>query len=429
MQYDGASGAAKPSLAGAAGSRSSQLAISGALEIARRRPEFGKRGSASAASLRRAPQRPPLRRSREVGTMKIRLQKTDGLLTNTAEIARRIEATAAAEIGRLLGERAAASSVLHVALARNRNDGWTASMQMHLPGRKIVAVHGRGADIEAAAKDGARKVAREVKRHFAKLHAQDQFKRKARRERLRALKASVAALPEAERREAEQTLGAMVDRLRKLVERELAYLRAVGDLPAEYPTVDDVVDEALVATTAAWKPGGSSEQAWQALLRNAFRVIDEELAASRQYGETVSLDAPVPADALDQAESMVEEALYEYYQPDDAVTLADVLADESVDVAATVESALDRSRTERASSRAFAWQLLRDLPTAWRRTFLLAKVEGMNAAAIAAVLDVEERTAAGWIEQARAFLAARLRDAGVGAEQVESFLAVPDAGE
>jgi len=361
--------------------------------------------------------------------MKIRLQKADGLLRNTAEIARRIEAIAAGELDRLLGERAAASSVLHVALARSRNDGWIASMQMHLPGRKIVALHGQGADPEAAARDGVHKIVREIKRHFAKLHAQDQFKRKARRERLRALKAAVGALPEAERREAEGTLGALTDRLRKLVERELAYLRAVGDLPAEYPTVDDVVDEALVATTAAWKAGGSREQAWQALLRNAFRVIDEELAASRQFGEAVPLDAPVPADALDQAESMVEETMYEYYQPDDTVTLADVLTDESVDVAATAESALERSRTERVSSRAFAWHLLRDLPTAWRRTFLLAKAERMSAAEIAAVLEVEERIAAGWMAQARAFLAARLRDAGVGAEQVESFLAVPDSGE
>lgn len=360
--------------------------------------------------------------------MRIRLQRTEGLYGHGADITPRIEAIAAAEIDPLLGGRAAASSVLHVALARNRNAAWVASMQMHLPGRKIVAMHGQGADPEAAVKDAARKIAREVKRHFAKLHAQEQFKRKARRERLRELKASVAALAEVERREAEDTLGALADRLRKLVERELAYLRAVGDLPAEYPTIDDVVDEALAATTVAWKPGRSSEQAWQALLRNAFRVIDQEIAASRQYGAAVSLDAPVPPDALDQAESMVEEAMYEYYQPDDVVTLADVLPDESVDLIAMAGTEIERSAAERAESRALAWQLLKDLPTGWRRAFLLAKVEGMGAASIAAVLEVEERIAAGWVEQARAYVAARLRDAGVDAQEIDAFAAVPDAG-
>jgi DNA-directed RNA polymerase specialized sigma24 family protein/ribosome-associated translation inhibitor RaiA len=349
------------------------------------------------------------------------------LSRESGEIARRIEAIAASEIDPLLGERTAQHSVLHVALARNRNDGWSASMQMHLPGRKIVAMHGQGADPEAAVKDGARKIAREVKRHFARLHAQDQFKRKSRRERLRKLKASVAAMPEAERREAEDTLGALVDRLRNVVERELAYLRAVGDLPAEYPTVDDVVDEALAATTAAWKAGRSSEQAWQALLRNAFRAIDHEVAASRQYGEAVSLEQRLPRDAVEQAEAMVQESLYEYYQPDDVVTLADVLPDETADVAAAATGELELSAAERAGSRAYAWQLLKDLPTAWRRAFLLAKVEEMGVASIAAVLEVEERTAAGWLAQARAYLAARMCDAGVGAEQADAFVAVPDA--
>lgn len=358
--------------------------------------------------------------------MRIRLIKAEGLSRGNGEVARRIEAIAGAEIDPLLGEHTAQHSVLHVALARNRNDGWVASMQMHLPGRKIVAMHGQGADPDGAVKDGARKIAREVKRHFAKLHAQDQFKRKSRRERLRELKASIAAMPEAARREAEDTLGALADRLRKLVERELAYLRAVGDLPAEYPTVEDVVDEALAATTAAWSSGRSSEQAWQALLRNAFRAIDREVAASRQFGEAVSLDERVTADAMDQAEAMVEEAFYEYYQPDDVVTVADMLPDEAVDVAAAAGEL--EGATERAGSRAYAWQLLKDLPTAWRRAFLLAKVEGMGAASIAAVLEVEERTAAGWLEQARAYLATRMREAGIGAEQADAFAAVPDAG-
>ncbi|MEW5882406.1 MAG: sigma factor-like helix-turn-helix DNA-binding protein [Pseudomonadota bacterium] len=358
--------------------------------------------------------------------MRIRLLRAEGLSRSNGEIARRIEAIADGEIEPLLGERTAQNSVLHVALARSRNDGWDASMQMHLPGRKVVAMHGQGTDPEAAVKDGARKIAREIKRHFARLRAQDHFKRKSRRERLRELKASIAALPETARREAEDTLGALADRLRKLVEREIAYLRAVGDLPAEYPTVDDIVDEALAATTAAWNTGRSSEQAWQVLLRNAFRAIDREVAASRQFGEAVSLDQPVPGDAIDQAEAMVEEAFYEYYQPDDIVTLADVLPDETVDVTAVAAGELERGAAERAGTRAYAWQLLKDLPTAWRRAFLLAKVEGMGVASIAAVLEVEERTAAGWLEQARAYLAARLCDAGVGAAQADAFAAVSD---
>jgi hypothetical protein len=63
------------------------------------------------------------------------------------------------------------------------------------------------------------------------------------------------------------------------------------------------------------------------LLKHLFAVIDREVANSRQYGEAVSLDAPVEADAQDMAEAMVEEEFFEFYQPDDTLSLADIMAD------------------------------------------------------------------------------------------------------
>ena len=55
------------------------------------------------------------------------------------------------------------------------------------------------------------------------------------------------------------------------------------------------------------------------LLKHLFAVLDHEVANSRQFGEFVSLDAPVEADAQDVAEAMVEEEVFEFYQPDDTV--------------------------------------------------------------------------------------------------------------
>lgn len=60
------------------------------------------------------------------------------------------------------------------------------------------------------------------------------------------------------------------------------------------------------------------------------------MANSRQFGEFVSLDAPVEADAQDVAEAMVEEEVFEFYQPDDTLRLADIIADSQHPDSATI---------------------------------------------------------------------------------------------
>jgi hypothetical protein len=51
----------------------------------------------------------------------------------------------------------------------------------------------------------AQSLFRQAKKHFDRLHAQDQIKRKARRERLRELKVRIAAKPASAAHEAEVT--------------------------------------------------------------------------------------------------------------------------------------------------------------------------------------------------------------------------------
>jgi DNA-directed RNA polymerase specialized sigma24 family protein len=57
--------------------------------------------------------------------------------------------------------------------------------------------------------------------------------------------------------------------------------------------------------------------------------------------------------------------------------------------------------------------VLKALPVAWRRALLLAELDALTAAAIAEVLDASEAAVTTWIEQASAFVGARLADAGI----------------
>jgi DNA-directed RNA polymerase specialized sigma24 family protein len=310
----------------------------------------------------------------------------------------------------LLAKHGVANGVLHVTLQKLKrgNKTYGVRLHMHLPGRKIVIAQGEGTTASGASEAAVNHLFREAKKHFEHLRGQRQYMRKARSERLQALKDKIAALPAPVVSQARQGVEGLLQRLESVARRELAYLRAVGDLPANYPSVRDVVDEAAVATQAAWRPASDSETAYRRLLKSLFQVIDREVAASRRYLEAVSLDAPMPADPRDAAESAVEEEIYEYYQPDDTLSLADVLPAPADEEESEASPAL-----ERLSAQALVVDVLKDLPVAWRRALLLVEIEALALESVAEVLDTHVQTVEGWIEQARRFVETRLQDAGL----------------
>ena len=137
------------------------------------------------------------------------------------------------------------------------------------------------------------------------------------------------------------------------------------------------------------------------------------MASSRQFGEFVSLDAPVEPDAQDVAEAMVEEEIFEFYQHDDTLKLADIFAgSQHPDVATIAEQ---EELIDRSSEFAFAFDLLKDMPRLWRRIFLLIRVDGLDASSVSEILLIpsKEDTLQRWLMQAEAFIAAHLEEAGV----------------
>ncbi|MEO1767727.1 hypothetical protein [Thiobacter aerophilum] len=307
----------------------------------------------------------------------------------------------------LLASHGMHEAILHATLSRlkRRDHHYTVRFHMHLPGRKIVAANGEGEDAHSATAAAVERLLRETKRHFAHLHHQDEYKRRARRERLHALKEQIAALAPEALSQAETGIAVLLPRLEEIARRELAYLRAVGDLPADYPTLRDVVDETIASVKAAWQPGKDQQAVFRQLLKQLFKIIDREVAASRQFGETVSLDALVTPDAKDQAEAMVQEEFYEYYQPDDTVNVADVIAAEEA------EAALPDASAER--EQAWIVDVIKDLPIAWRRALLLGELECLPTSDIGEILDISEESVARQLDQAINFVQARLADAGM----------------
>ena len=314
----------------------------------------------------------------------------------------------------LIEKRSEDSVRLQIVLERaKKGSRLTASGHMHLPGKKIVSVTASHNDLTPLAHMLAQALFRQAKKHFDRLSAQDQIKRKARRERLRELKARIDTQPASVVQQARGIIETLLPKVEAVAQRELAYLHAAGDLPRDYPTLHDVVDEAIVQAEVEWQSVPEEKAAYFGLLKHLFAVLDHEVANSRQFGEFVSLDAPVEADAQDVAEAMVEEEFFEFYQPDDTLRLADIIADSQHPDAATI--AEQEELVDRSSEFAFAFDLLKDMPRLWRRIFLLIRVDGLDASSVSEILLIpgKEDTVQRWLMQAEAFIAAHLEEAGV----------------
>lgn len=296
-------------------------------------------------------------------------------------------------------------------ISRHKKGGerYYVKLHMHLPRRKVLVAHGENGDLQVAMDEALERLKREAKRHAERLHHQAQYKRKARRQRLRALKARVAAQPQERVESLRGQFADLLPRLGRIAEQELLYLRGSGDLPSGYPAAQDVLDEVVAQALAEGEQYADSSQAYHRLLQMLYQAIDHEVAASRPYGDIVSLDSLPPEDAEDQAEAMVGEEIGEFWQPDEVLRLADTLADGAV---------LAPEAVVQGQEQACRVEAMRDLPTRWRRALLLVEQEGLALGDAALVLGADLAQVQLWIGQGRDFLGERLVQAGFTRGQV-----------
>ena len=280
---------------------------------------------------------------------------------------------------------------------------FSVNLRLPVPHKKLLIGEGSNADIRAAVEQAEERLLRELKRHKDHLRHTAEYRRKARRERLRELELAAAEQAESLEDVYHGGIQTLLPQVERIVRRELEFLRASGDLPLDYPTVKDVVDEAVARVYKEWKPGTPEDKTLRQLLRQAFRVIDGEVEISHRDAAALHLEHRPLKDAEQTAEEMVEEEIYEFYQPDEKLHLEDIVPDEEVEAP---ESELE------SQQRDFALDRLTQLPALWRRALMLTEWEGFALEAVAEILELELRRAETVLEQARAYLDAHLAQAG-----------------
>ncbi len=214
------------------------------------------------------------------------------------------------------------------------------------------------------------------------------------------LKKALTERPATEADAYSKLLGPLLPKLEHFVKQEFAYLRFHGDLTADYPNAQDILDEVLVRAyqNLDQRPRNAELKDW--LYQIAHQVLTEATKHRQaEKGHFVSLDSQPPA-TPDQTVDEQDEAAYEYWQPDEMLNLEDVVPISD----ATPEKKASEEETHKQLRAALA-----RLPAAWRTAVWLTQAEEMPLGSVARTLGTSEEETRRWIAQADAFLRARLK--------------------
>lgn len=296
---------------------------------------------------------------------------------------------------------------LYATLEMRADGAYRAGLRLSLPGG-VLATRSEDRDLRGALDAAFDELERRVRRYVERLRREHEWKRPARRERLRRLKQFLDERPQAERELYRELIDAQLPALTRFVRRELAFLQSDGRLPLDYPAVDDIVDEVLVRALDEL-PSHEAPAGMQAELnRLALDVLGAEAHKARDVlGDALSLEEPLPPQWLGRAWTgdggWGDED--EGWQEDLPPRIEEVVPEtEPSDPSAAVDASLARRHLFAA---------LRLLPMRWRRIVMLSRMDEQPLDAVAAALGTSESAVAAELEHADAFLRERLLEAGI----------------
>jgi len=279
------------------------------------------------------------------------------------------------------------------------------SLRLQLPSG-VIAAREEGFEIEPVLRKAFADLRHQVDRHVARLKHEPEYKRPARRRRIGAPLPPARDAAEADRRQLffdliEDHLDTVYDTVR----RELTYLECSGSVPAGYLSVRDIVDATILKGLARFEDRPSEFSVGDWLKRLAFETIEEESRAARRAvpEDAASIEAEPEAPAEDPTEA--DQAMFEFYQPDEVLMLEDLIAD---DGGTDPETEVDCHKIAMALHRAIA-----DLAPVERRVLYRMYLEDATIAETADLFGLTETEVAEIAENAGATLRARLAEAGL----------------
>ncbi len=251
---------------------------------------------------------------------------------------------------------------LHASVEKIKKD-YQVLLHLNVPPRKVLVAKETAENLQTAIEAAIKDLSRQAEKHAAKIRGREQWKRKQRRQRIKQYEAKLASqLPEI-KDDVKKSIEPLISRLEKYIKQELTFLQANGDLPSNYPTVEDVRDEALLQVQLKWDALENwDEDLYQALIKAVNEVLTEEVIQNQLHENDISLEAEPAKDAKEQAEAMVEEEISEFYQPFERLHIEDLIPDNGEPLP---DELVDQNVRE------VGYQTLASLPSQWRRLVVL----------------------------------------------------------
>ena len=278
------------------------------------------------------------------------------------------------------------------------------SLTCDAPGRMLAAQEERH-DAEEAVREAFTEIERQLEKHKETLSHSYLYKRPARREGLRNMKAEAAAAEERERDLFSTIAERHLKHLYNFVRREIAYHLATGDLPPGEVTAENVVDAALLQAYPKFVKATAGQEIRSWLIGLAIEKVEAEVKRSKAWrAGSDHIEEDIPETPPAEEVSKLGDEIMDFYQPDEDQKLEDIIPDLT---AATPEQILESRELQRYINRTLA-----TLPRVWRRAFVLHYVEGLAEDEIARMTGQTESEVEGNLEYTREYLRQRLREAG-----------------
>ncbi|BCO08007.1 hypothetical protein GF1_03830 [Desulfolithobacter dissulfuricans] len=304
-----------------------------------------------------------------------------------------------------LGSLARKNPSLHGAIQKHGSQQlYRIGLSLHVPG-KTLATQEEGDEAENVIRKGFKELERLVARQKSLMKNEHLWKRKQRRRELKTAPLTTADNQELVTRPQSwfATIEPCLNDLYRLARREITYLQASGDLLPSDITPEELVDTVVVLSFEKQneKPESMEIKPW--LYKLALTQLEEEIRKSRDSRETLHLEERVTTH--EGATSDDESWLYDFYQPDEVLSLEDLIAypgDLSPEEITTL-----------TEEQKHAQPALATMPRIWRQALWFLQGEKIDPEQVALILDTPVATLEQISQRAETFLRGRLADKGL----------------
>jgi RNA polymerase sigma factor (sigma-70 family) len=281
------------------------------------------------------------------------------------------------------------------------------SITLDVP-QKTIAGKDEAPALEPAIRAAFGEIERQVEAYKASLRGEQWWKQLGHRQELRNLKETAPTGDDDLQRfhaAVDPHISTLTDYARHLVR----YAESIGNLPVGELDPEDLVADVLVRAYAEWikRPPSRPVRGW--LIQLAEQQMREETKRYRQeHRGTISIEGLAPKTPPDEELPLPEEETLDYYQPDEALRIEEVLPD--------IRTPTPEQELQTRELRRCIRETLNELPKDQRRALILRYVLGFRTADLSKSMRMREAEVVQMIEDARSRLRERLMQKGCAFE-------------